>query len=171
MNRAMQALLAVMGAALLIGAVALCTTGCPMSAVQQQATVADVAAHTFNRALPVVVDAYEADVRGAIDRACCDRAAMEAAAARTQARWLPVRAAWEATRVAHDAWRVELERCRHLADGGACGPTLPGLLANFTDRITAARCAVRALGHPELDVFPGTPACPAPATDGGFDGP
>jgi hypothetical protein len=163
------------GIALLLGALvlialplALALHGCGATAIQREATVANVSAQSFNAALPVVVQAYETDARAAIDRACCDRSAMEAARARVQRAWQPVRLAWEATRVAHDAWRVELERCRALADASSCSPTLPGLFANFEARLNDARCAVRALGRADLDPLPGLPNCSVPTLDGGL---
>jgi hypothetical protein len=88
---------------------------------------------------------------------------MRAAADEVFARWSPVVAAWEGARIAHDAWRVQLERCRADAHASGCeGPALDSLSLAMLTAAQQWRCAVRsdAMRRPDLDPFPGTPACP-----------
>jgi hypothetical protein len=142
----------------------LALAGCGATPVRQQSAVADAMARAFNRARPLLITAYEADGRAAIDAACCDRAAMVAALAAHDRRWALTRLAFESARIAHDAWRLELEACRRATDGGTCPPRVAALAARFATALAEARCAVRAVGRAELDPLPGEPAC---ATDGG----
>lgn len=140
-------------------------SGCPSTAVQRQTVLANASARAFNAALPVVVAEQEHAGQAAIRGACCQRPAMEAALAAHERAWSPVVAAWELAKVAHDAWRLELEACRRAPDGGACGPGLDRSAAFFVVTLTNARCAVRAVGRADLDPIPGALTCPG--ADGG----
>lgn len=143
--------------------------------VATQAQVAHTTAQALNRAGPVWVRAMETEATDAVNDVCpvdtgrCEEAPMRAAADAVFARWAPVSAAWEGARLAHDTWRVQLERCR--ADSAARGCDAPALDQLALAMLSASqrwRCALRTptIGRADLDPFPGSPACPL-ATDAG----
>lgn len=163
---------------LLVAATFALLAGACAGAVATQAQVAHTTAQVLNRAEPVWVRAMQDDATDAVNDVCphdtggCDAAPMRAAADAVFARWAPVVAAWEGVRIAHDAWRVQLERCRADAHASGCdGPSLDVLSTSLLTAATRWRCTVRdpAVHRPDLDPLPGTPSCPAaPATpDGG----
>lgn len=160
------------------------STGCG-GALRVQAVTADALAQAWNTtARPTMLAAYEREQYAALDAVCapdagtCDVARARAAVAAVRARWAPAWASLEVVRRAHDAWRLEIERCR--LDAGTCGPALDGLAAAFAGALAAWRCDVRALGRVDLDRLPGpAPVCatdagsdiaPDGAADGGHDG-
>ena len=137
--------------------------------VSTQSSVAHTTAQTLNRAQPVWIHAMQDEATNAVNQVCpgdagnCAAAPMRAAADAVFARWSPVVAAWEGTRIAHDAWRLQLERCRADAHASGCeGPALDSLSLALLSATQQWRCAVRsdAMRRPDLDPFPGTPACP-----------
>lgn len=152
---------------------------CSGTQVDRQAAAASTVADAWNDvARPAIVRTYENDQRAAVDALCpaertdCPRPPLVAAVAAVRARWQPVWDLSEAARAAHDAWRGELETCRRAPrDGADCVPDVARLAAAFVERADAWRCALHAIGHPELDTLPGRPACGASATarDGGDD--
>jgi hypothetical protein len=135
---------------------------CSASQVHTQAVVATGAADGFNRAQPLVLQAYEQQAEAAARAVCCDRARMEAAAAVVDHRWLPVFVSWEATRVAHDRWRTDLNVCQLLvADGGMCTIDLASEEQAFLAAALTSRCALAALGVADPLASLGPPICPA----------
>lgn len=142
--------------------------GCSVSAVKQQSEIAHQAARAWNGvARPALVAEYEREAVEEIINACprppCARTSMVASLHRVQARWVPVWAALESVRVAHDVWRGELERCRSTST--PCDPsTLNRYAGAFVTHLASWRCSMRAIGHAELDPVPGQLTC------GGRDG-
>lgn len=143
--------------------------------VATQSTVAHRTAQVLNRAEPVWTRAMRNEALAAVEHVCpgdagvCPEAPMREASEAVFVRWSPVVAAWEGTRIAHDAWRVQLERCRVDAHASGCeGPALDSLSLALLTSAQQWRCAVRsdAMRRPDLDPFPGTPACPL-LTDAG----
>lgn len=144
-------------------------SACSGTAVHTQGIAANALADLWGSAgLPLLEDAYRADQRSALDRVCpapgdCARDDGAAAVLEVRVRWAPVWPATEAARVAHDAWREQLTRCRaELADAGpagSCSADLDRLALRFVNVVGGYRCAVRAARHPELDVFPGEVRC------------
>lgn len=145
--------------------------GCSGSAVDRQATVAHTSATIWSGAgEPALVRAFEGDQRKALDEVCpdrCDFTTANNAVERVRARWAPFWALTEQVRGDHDAWRTQLAACRRaLPDGGTCNPRIDVLAGLFYERFGQWRCTLRALGHADLDKFPGTPTCNG-ANDGG----
>lgn len=142
--------------------------------IATQSHAAHITALTLNRAGPVAVQAMEREAVAAVNAVCpadhgCPEAPMRAAAAAVFDRWAPVTAAWEGAREAHDAWRLQLERCRVNSSARGCdGPALDQLALALLGASQRWRCAVRspAIARADLDPFPGSPACPL-AVDAG----
>jgi len=150
---------------LLLGVTLGALLSCSGSAVQQQARALDISARLFNAARPVWIAAYEAEGERLLHEACpappCARAALEAVQDAHDRRWSPVAITWEAVKVAHDAWRLEIERCRQ-ADAGQCEESLGRLGAAFLSSALRFRCSLRALGRTDLDPMPGAFSCDVP---------
>jgi hypothetical protein len=146
---------------------------CSASPVHTQAIATSVTADGFNTARGIVLDRYEAKGRAMVLAACCDRAAMEAAADLNDQHFLPVLASWEAARAAHDRLRERLMQCQ--ADGDTrCDVDLATLRGEFEAAATGARCAYVALGEADplgvlgpLTCASSSPPPDSPPTDAG----
>lgn len=98
---------------------------------------------------------------------CADPDAMRDAQAVIVARWKPVFGAWSMLRVAHLAWKDQLDRCQQLqADAGTeakdCAMLASDIAVVVVQHLDETRCAMRAIGV--SDPFPGEVSC---AKDGG----
>lgn len=82
--------------------------GCGASQRQAQTVAASMLATTVNDALPALTAAYQAEGDRAIDAAPTQDEARKARDA-VRARWAPVWKAWDAVRVAQNAWATALE--------------------------------------------------------------
>lgn len=132
---------------------------CSGNSVSQQSTAANVIAVTFNRTLPVWVRAAELDCSARVSRASNRAHAIEEFQ-RCESQWNHVAIAWESARVAHDVWRAEIDRCRNSLDASVdCTYTMRNALQNFQQALTPWRCAMRALGRADIDVFPSQINC------------
>ena len=87
-------------------------TGCGNVGLQIQAQTADSVAEAANTALPILIDRYRDDGFRVLERVKADggnaddaRAAIE----KVKVKWKPIWDAWEALRVAQDAWATSLE--------------------------------------------------------------
>lgn len=177
--RPVRALLAtacsMVGAGLSLGAVVVsCVSGCSGSAAQRQVRAADGIGRAFNRAQPVVLDAYERGSRVVIDaacgetRPCADPDSAREALAAHRAKWAPVWVAWEAARLAHDAWSTASEMCLAQAsdsgDGGdTCTTRVDVLGARALVLSRELRCALTGVGVTVMGGCDGVPA----ESDGG----
>lgn len=138
---------------------------CSASAVQSQAIAADSLATLTNTVvLPELRAAYEREQRQALDRDCpvaCSSAVATAAVAPVRARWQPIWHSAQALTLAHDAWRVAVEKCRTeaSADSGACSVDLQELARNSYGALEQFRCALRSSGHYSADRYSGQISC------------
>lgn len=82
-------------------------------------------------------------------------------------RWAAVMHVWSLARVAHTAWRVQLDKCEAIKTdaGDDCGLKLDLLAATVLQHVTAVRCSIKGLGAD--DPFPGPVTCPGDSKDGG----
>jgi len=155
---------------LTLAAVAALVVCCSSTQVQRESRAADAIARAFNGVVrPTLVDAFETACRAEIERVCpappCSRVLMQGVLRDCDNHWQPVFASYEAARAAHDAWRLTLIRCQDAGDAGSCSLDLERDGRAVVAAVTSYRCAVRALGRPELDPLPGTVTC---ARDGGL---
>lgn len=140
-------------------ALVLVLVACGGDSLRTQARSLEVSARLFNAGMPLWIRAYEQEGRSSIDAACgargpaeCPRSVGEQALAIHSRRWSVVAVAWESTRVTHDAWRAEVQRCRRLAANDAtCNFSVPQLAGRFLATAMQWRCAVRAVGRADLD--------------------
>lgn len=137
---------------------------CSPSAIENQATIAHNSARLANAAEPLVMQEYERLGRVALDRACCDREAMHSALEAHKRQWEPVVLAWEASALAHGAWRRQVEDCRRAPDE-RCEASAIELGLEAARTLLTARCSLRRLGREDLDPIPGPALCPS--GDGG----
>lgn len=147
--------------------------GCSGSTAQRQVRAADGIGRAFNRAQPVVLAAYEGGSRAVIDaacgetRPCADPDSAREALAAHRAKWAPVWVAWEAARLAHDAWSTASEMClaqTSAGDGGdTCTTRVDVLGARALVLSRELRCALTGVGVTVMGGCDGVPA----ESDGG----
>ena len=125
---------------------------CSANQVTNQSRVAEVTAQSLNRALPVWIAEYQRQGRETIERSCCVRSNMQQALDQHNQLWQPVSLAWESAKLAHDAWRTQLDLCRLPdANSNSCQASLSVLAQSFLDFFNSWRCTVRSLNMPQLD--------------------
>lgn len=143
--------------------IALTMSACSATQIDIQMRAADAIGISANKAEKLWIQAFRDEMRRAADAASPTDVTLRLAAVHAvEARWQPVNAAWESARAAHDAYSGCLEAA-HIADGGAC-PDSAALQHALEESIYAFRCALRAVGHPELDPLGREMACSAVAS-------
>lgn len=153
---------------------ALFVSTCTPSALQVQARVANSVGLAGNRALPLLIEAYQTEGLRVIEQARRDGVDRPEAERRLQAHvvaWRPVwgdcgaetgqcsGGAWTAMRSAHDAWATALE-------GMIAGEPLdlPAVIAH-AERLRIVYCDLRAtVPEPARASVPMIPGVPCPAT-------
>lgn len=154
-------------------ALATILVACSASAVHKASISADMLARGSNAALEIVKRVYHDQLMTVSLEACghvtpcADPDAMREAQAVIVARWKPVFGVWSMMRIAHLAWKDQLNRCQEIqADAGTeakdCAMLASDLAVVVVQHLDETRCAMRAIGV--SDPFPGEVSC---AKDGG----
>lgn len=153
---------------LFMAAMTLNLLSCDPNGLRMQASVANTTASGFNRVVrPTLLQAYESGGEARLTAACpsppCSREQLLSVFREYDRGWTVVFATYEVAKVAHDAWRRELERCRQRpeAEHPICSPMVERMARDFVDVVVTYRCAVRDVGRADLDPLPGEPTCPA----------
>jgi hypothetical protein len=143
-------------APVLMALLAIALVSCGPSPTQTQSDLDNVLAIAATRGEAAWLGVYRAEGRAAADAAGSDTDARLAAVHVVRDRWLHVREAYEALAHAQGVDATLVEACE--ADPTHCDASALGGAA-LIGAVLAYRCAVRAVGHPELDFAPGVPAC------------
>jgi hypothetical protein len=150
----------VLAAIVVVACAAVMLSSCSGSAVDTQSRVVSGIGIAANAGEPRWIAAYRAEGIAAADHACpaanlpaqsCVDARVAAGRVVTE-HWSHVRDAWEINAHAQGAYADALDACAAL-DAGTC-PALTAAAAALDGTIGAFRCAVRAIGHPEVDPLP-----------------
>lgn len=124
-------------------------TACSGTQLDRQMRAADMIGISANKAEKFWIELYRAEGTRAVEAAGRDVEARLAAVRRVHDRWAPVNLWWEVARRAHDAYATCLE-AGLAADGGVC-PDAEARRAAVDAAIYGFRCALRGVGHPEVD--------------------
>jgi len=117
---------------------------------QVQVHVADSMAEAANAALPILVQTFKLEGREAIAEAKTEQEARQAIQA-IEEKWKPVWDAWEALRIAEDAWATALEQgSDERAALAAVRKAYCGLVAQWPESVPAiplAPIVCKGTGH------------------------